>query len=111
ITGITGWAVLAGLGTNDSGYVPVFSDGDKKFRFLMWKVLITFCRIPGIAIIDWSPETLEDDIKRAMEVQPPEILDPHQIVEALADAIPQDQLREICTLLAKRLGLPHSVGG
>jgi hypothetical protein len=104
ISEITGWKLLGAHRSDQMTLIPLFSDADKIYRFFMWKILITFSQVPGMAVLDWSPETLEHDIQRAMEITGPKIFDPKEIVETLMDAMPKDKVQEIWKLLGDRLG-------
>ena len=101
---ITGWTVLKPSYEDGSSFCLVFSDSEKRYAFTLWRIDITFHRQPGIAFVDWSPETLEGDLKRAMAVTLSENVDRSQLADPPAENLSPDQLTEMEQRPRKRSG-------
>lgn len=98
IRDLTGWTLLTEPDVDELVRFPVFSDGVKTYRFGMWKILVSFHRIPGIALVDWSPESLEDDLKAAIRVQP-ESYDVRRIARQLIKHLSPAQIQDLLGVL------------
>lgn len=99
ITQFTGWTVSLESDGDRSVRFPVFSDGERAYRFDEWKILISFHRIPGVALLNWSPESLEDDLKRAKEIRP-ESCSVQRVARHLLEHLSPAQIKELMTALA-----------
>ncbi|MFH1114670.1 MAG: hypothetical protein V1792_12200 [Pseudomonadota bacterium] len=62
---VTGWVSDGNTISSDLPFGQVFTDGMKYYELVDWKIRITFRRTPGTAELEWSPETLEEDVRRA----------------------------------------------
>jgi len=98
---ISGWTVVDLPIKNQSLLTPVFSDGVKNYTFDSWKIYVTFRRLPGLMVLDWSPETLEEDIGRAKEIRVPEKYEVSQTARCLLEQFTRVQLQEIWNLISK----------
>jgi hypothetical protein len=100
---LTGWSLDKSTISDEPLFCPVFTDGEKTYEFADWKIHITFRRTPGIAILDWSPETLEDDVGRAASLV---ILKSHN-AEDLAGILKRhfssQHLRRLLEILAEKI--------
>jgi hypothetical protein len=98
IKNLTGWTLLTEPDVYELVRFPVFSDGVRSYRFGLWKILVSFHRMPGIALVDWSPESLEDDLKNATMVQP-ESYDVRRVARELAKSLSPAQIQELVAML------------
>jgi len=105
IRDLTGWTLLTEPDSDERVRFPVFSDGVKTYRFGMWKILVSFHRIPGVALVDWSPESLEDDLKTATGVQP-ESYDVRRIARQLMEHLSPAQIQDLLAVLQTHSDAP-----
>jgi len=100
---LTGWSLDKSSIIDEPLFCPVFTDGEKTYEFADWKIYITFRRMSGTATLDWSPETLEDDVRRAASLA---ILKGHS-VEDLARILERhfssQQLRHLLEILIDKI--------
>lgn len=99
----TGWTFAETPAEDEPQFCPVLTDGTKNYRFDAWKIYITFREIPGIAVLDWSPETLDHDLDRARGIDTPEDHNVERMAEILSESFSPEQLQDLCELLQTRL--------
>ncbi len=103
IRSMTGWSVDKSTVSSESPFSPIFTDGMKNYQFVDWKIHITFRRSPGIAELDWSPETLEEDVGRAASLA---IVGDCSVDEAagiLRNRFSSEQLRQLFEILTEKV--------
>lgn len=95
IMDLTGWSLDRGSIIDDPLFCPVFTDGEKTYEFADWKIYITFRGVSGIATLDWSPETLEEDVKRAASLEILRSHDAEELAAILRRHFSSQQLRDL----------------
>lgn len=101
IMDLTGWTLEQDDNTGEAQFYQVLTDGERSYHFANWRIYVTFSGVPGIAVVDWSPETLEQDVKRAKSIEIPENLNPEEMARVLKETFSAEQLQQIWDIVQK----------
>ncbi len=100
---MTGWRLDKDAMVDESPFCPILTDGEKNYEFVDWEIHITFRHKPGSAILGWSPETLEEDVRRAASLA---ILEDHtadELAEILRKHFSSRQLRQLLDIMSENI--------
>jgi len=99
IRNFTGWEISDVPEGEGDLLCPVFTDGEKYYRFITWRIIVTFHNFPGMTLLPWSPETLEPDLDQAMRIQVTKEQDLKGLAQALDRSFTREELRRVWELL------------
>ncbi|MDQ7783737.1 MAG: hypothetical protein RDU20_12710 [Desulfomonilaceae bacterium] len=98
---ITGWIPDKITVTDERIFCPIFTDGVKDYEFVDWQIRVSFRRAPGLVILEWSPETLSEDVKRAASAAILADCNVEETARMLKERFSSQQLRQLSESLTE----------